>query len=129
MRLCYYVSGTTRRFVLYVKNSSCDETHAPLFLGYADFDARQCGNYSAFPLVLNNAIASTACGCSPDASRAHTTGGTATLELLCDNPNCSGIGDGGEGFAMMDSNRLRNDVDGAAAMLASVDKKKNCCFG
>ncbi len=59
--LDYQVVGTTRRFVLWVTASPAGTIPIPIFFGAASFDARQCANYSIWPLVIPNGLSSTAC--------------------------------------------------------------------
>jgi len=95
--LNYQVIGTTRRFVLWVTALPGGGIPIPIFFGGANFDARQCANYSTWPLVIPNGLASTACLCGGSGTAMHpaATGGTATLTMACDT-NC----DGSEGAAM-----------------------------
>ncbi len=127
--LRYQVVGTTRRWVLYVTAFVGSAIPIPIFLGVVNFDARQCSNYSAWPLVVPNGIAGISCVCGASGEGKHTlaTGGTGTMALTCTNPNCDGseslMGDG-ESMAM---EALRGDVAGASASIAQ-QQKKGCCL-
>lgn len=146
------VSPSTRRFVLWVAVAVGSSIPIPIFFGVVNFDARQCSNYSAWPLTINNGISGTSCVCGASGAGFHpiATGGTATLTLACDTPLCSGA----EGLMGMSTERLRGDEAGAAAAIAALDgppiaehrlidaaaqeeaerletkkKKKRCCSG
>ena len=132
--LDYQVVGTTRRFVLWVTIGVSSAIPIPIFFGTASFDARQCANYSSWPLVINNGLASTACACGGSNTAFHpaATGGTATLTLACDNPSCGGAGPMGGGS--LPTAAIRGDVEGAARLIARADAssslapaRKGCC--
>ncbi len=67
--LNYRVIGTTRRFVLWVIALPGGGISIHIFFGVAAFDARQCPNYSTWPLVFNNGLTSTACLCGGSGHR------------------------------------------------------------
>ncbi len=124
--LNYQASATKHRYILYVYASDVGQNFEwPLFLGYTDFDARVCANYSAFPLVMNNLITSyAACLCGGSGTGAHPAGknGTATVSLVCPSE-----------LAMMDPGQLRGDVVGAADLIARANgdasvARRGCCF-
>jgi len=96
--LDYQVVGTTRRFILWVTASPAGTIPIPIFFGAASFDARQCVNYSSWPLVIPNGLTSTGCLCGGSGTAMHpaATGGTATLMMACDT-DC-GSSDGGAGL-------------------------------
>ena len=90
--LDYQVIGTTRRFILWVTASPAGGILIPIFFGVAAFDARQCANYSNWPLVISNGLTSTACLCGGSNTAFHpaATGGTATITMTCVT-DCSGF--------------------------------------
>lgn len=109
-------TGTIRRFIVYVDVAIGSSIPIPIFFGAVNFDARQCANYSAWPLVVNNA-ASTSCACGASSRGIHAvaSGGTATLALTCDHPGCE------EGAGLAEANRLRHDADSAAESIAALN--------
>lgn len=123
-------SGATRRFVLYVTALVGSAIQIPIFLGAVSFDARQCSNYSAWPLTVSNGIGAIACVCGASGEGKHTlaTGGNATLALACDLPACDGgaspMGSGGEPLLV---ESFRDDERGAVAAI-TARKKKGCCL-
>lgn len=126
--LDYQVVGTTRRFVLWVTASPAGTIPIPIFFGAASFDARQCANYSTWPLVIPNGLSSTACLCGGSGTAMHpaATGGTATLTMACDT-DCSGF-DGGAGLASLEASgpkiAAHRLVDAVALDLA--DAREEC---
>lgn len=126
--LNYQVVGATRRFVLYV-TVNIGAIPVPIFLGVGSFDARLCANYSSWPLVISNGISSTACVCGASNKGIHpiATGGTATLTLTCNTPDCGGAGLAGTGGESMSIEALRGDVEGAKAAVMQT-KRKGCCL-
>lgn len=130
--LNYQVVDTTRRFVLWVTASPSGTIPIPIFFGAANFDARQCANYSTWPLAIPNGPSSTACLCGGSGTAMHpaATGGTATLTMACDT-DCSSF-DGGAGLASLEvsgppiaSHRV---ADAAAIDLADAreERRREC---
>ncbi|MCL4198979.1 MAG: hypothetical protein KJZ69_15935 [Phycisphaerales bacterium] len=130
--LNYQVIGTTKRFILWVTALPGGGIPIPIFFGVANFDARQCANYSTWPLVINNGLASTACLCGGSGAAMHpaATGGTATLTMACDT-NC----DGSEGSAALTSTEVagppiaphRFDDAKALDLADAVDERRCRC--
>ena len=127
------VTGTTRRFVLWVTALPGAGIPIPIFFGVAAFDARQYANYSTWPLVISNGLSSTACLCGGSGTAMHpaATGGTATLTMACDT-NC-GRFDGGAGLASVEGagpqiapHRM---VDAAAIdMVDAREERRRACI-
>ncbi len=132
--LDYQVIGTTRRFILWVTALPGGGIPIPIFFGVASFDARQCANYSTWPLVITNGLSSTACLCGGSGTAMHpaATGGTATLTMACD-ADCSGF-EPGAGSASIEAtgpqiapHRL---VDAAALDMADArEERRRGCAG
>lgn len=127
--LDYQVVGATRRFVLFVTVTVGSAIPIPIFLGVVNFDARQCVNYSAWPLVVSNGISSTACVCGSGGTGIHplATGGSATLALTCDTPLCSGAGLMSDGGDLSSMEAVRSDEQAAVAAITRRNGK-GCCL-
>jgi len=93
--LKYQFVGATQRFILQINTGSLGGgAELLLFYGVVSFDARKCSSYAAFPLTINNQLTAFACQCGASGTAYHiaANGGTATLALRCDHPDCSSIG-------------------------------------
>ena len=95
--LVYQFIGATRRFILEIDTPPITgAAELPIFYGVANFDARNCANYAAFPLVFVNQLTDYSCTCGdgvpPHGLKPAAIGGTATLALRCDHPLCSSFG-------------------------------------
>jgi len=95
-------------------------------------DARQCTNYSSWPLIIMNGLSSTACLCGGSGTAMHpaATGGTATITMACDT-DCSGF-EPGPGLASVEAAGPRISphrlVDAAEIDRADAreDRKEGC---
>lgn len=132
--LDYQVVGTTRRFVLWVTASPVGTIPIPIFFGAVTFDARQCANYSTWPLVIPNGLSSTACLCGGSGTAMHPAaiGGTATLTMACET-DCGGF-HGGAGLASLESSgpqiAAHRRIDAAALDLADArEEQRRGCVG
>lgn len=132
--LNYQVVGTTRRFILWVTALPGGGIPIPIFFGVANFDARQCANYSAWPLVISNGLSTTACICGGSGTAMHpaATGGTATLTMACDT-DCGGF-EGGAGLMSIEAPGPQiaphRQVDAAAVDAADArEERRRGCIG